>query len=109
MCSLTRTTFRIRVGAVFVRVKGLGFENDAFPVRRCCFISVFPPAEEGGCTVLYPGYKTMHSTFMSRRCTVPSSDGVCVVVCACIYVCERDMYVKEIWCVCGCVWVYLCM
>ena len=45
MCSLTRTTFRIRLGAVFVRVYGLGFD-DAFLVMRCCFISVFPPPEE---------------------------------------------------------------
>jgi hypothetical protein len=45
---------------------------------------------------------------------------VCVRVFACIYVCERDMVfvwlgvcvfmrVREIWCVCGCVCVYLCV
>jgi len=45
MCSLTRTTFRIRLGVVFVRVYGLGFD-DPFLVMRCCFISVFPPPEE---------------------------------------------------------------
>ena len=43
-CVLLRG-FRIRLGAVFVRVYGLGFD-DAFLVRRCCFISVFPPPEE---------------------------------------------------------------
>ena len=86
MCSL-------RLGAVFVRVYGLGFD-DAFLVMRCCFISVFPPPEEALFLYLWNFQRCMGS-------------GVCMSYLTCIrgvhipgaHLCcgSRDVYMYNIY------------